>query len=359
MKKLAEKAWSTGDTPKVGLTVKEIAERIAGIVHGDSTLVIYAVKPLESATREEISFLSPTSPKQTLALFTLAKTTKAGVLLISKFEKSIPTTQIVTPHPLAAIIKISSIFYDPPTPAGIHQTAIIDSTATLAENVSVGAYSVIGAEVELGAKTIIHPHVVIYPKAVIGENCLIHSGAIIRESVRIGNDCVIQNGVVIGGDGFGYTVDEQTGRQRIPHTGNVVLQDNVDVGANSTIDRATFGETRIEESTKIDNLVMIGHNVKVGCRSFLCGQVGIAGSTIIGKNVTLAGQVGVGDHIRLGDNVRVAGGSVVTHHISASTDVAGYPAIQINLWRRRHALLKKLPELFQRLKSFEKKDKEH
>lgn len=345
---------STHHPSTPAITVAEIAERLGATLHGSGAGVIRSVRPLEIAGPEDLSFLA--QGRRSGELFEIAKRARVGALLTTEHYSELEMPQLVTPNPLAAVIKLSPLFYRPPVPPpGVHSSAVVHESAVLGENVSVGPYAVIGEGVTIGADTIVHPHVVIYAGAEIGPNCILHAGAVVREFVRIGADCVLQSGVVVGGDGFGYVPVPGVTHQRIPHIGTVVLEDSVDLGANATIDRATLGETRIGKSTKIDNLVMVGHNVTIGERSLLCSQVGVSGSCRIGNDVVLAGQVGVADHCDIADRVRAAGKAGIVGSIPSAMDVSGSPHAPVGQWRRASALTLRLPELFRRLRSIEKK----
>jgi UDP-3-O-[3-hydroxymyristoyl] glucosamine N-acyltransferase len=236
-------------------------------------------------------------------------------------------------------------------PQDIHPTAIVDSTARLSKDTRIGAYAIIGANVCIADNVCIHPHAVIYHDVKIGNNCIIHAHSVIREHSDIGNNCIIQAGSVIGADGFGYVLDQQRGQLKlVPQLGSVKLEDNVEVGANTCIDRATAGYTIIGTGTKIDNLVQVGHNVTIGRSSLLCGQVGVGGSTVIGDGVILGGQVGVGDHMNVASSARVGGGSAVTISLDKAGDYTGSPAMPAFGFRRILSAQKQLPELIKKLK---------
>jgi len=277
------------------------------------------------------------------------------MLLVKELVETSIKTQIKVANPLGAIIKLSYLLHPPKSPeTNVHPTAIIGINCSLGPLISLGAYVVIGDNVTIEKNVVIHPHVTIYSGVTISANSVIHAAAVIRENVIIGEECVIQSGVVIGGDGFGYF--PQNGRhQRIPHIGNVILKDRVDVGANSTIDRAMLGSTFIDSETKLDNLVMVGHNVKIGQRSLLCGQAGIAGSTEIGNDVVLGGNSGVADHVQIVDGVRLGAKTGAVGSISEKGDYAGYPHMKIRDFKRLFALFRKLPEMLKRIKDLEKK----
>lgn len=336
------------------ITISQVASLVAGVVYGDEEGVLSGLKPLENAQAGDLSFLASFEGKGG-RFVELARSSKARAILVPRYEESLEKTQIVVPNPMAAVIQLANTFRPAlPTLLGVHPTAVLGQNVEIAEGVAIGAFSVIGDNVKIGAKTIIHPQVVIYPGAVIGQKCIIHAGAVIREYVVLGSDCVIQNGVVVGGDGFGYIPDKELGHRRIPHIGTVVLEDSVDLGANTTVDRAMLGETRLSKAAKIDNLVMIGHNVEIGERSLLCGQVGISGSSKIGSDSILAGQAGVADHITIGNKVRVAAKTGISSQVPDGLVVAGVPNVEASVWRRCSAALVRLPDLLRRVRRIER-----
>ena len=329
------------------ITTGEIAKRLSAELRGDSELLISSIKPLSSATANDLSFFSPTAKRKTVELTQQARLSAAGALLVAEFDEGFKCTQIKVPHPLGALVELAPYFKISDQESGIHPTAVIHETASVSPNASIGAFVVIGARSKIGERTIIYPHTCIYQDVVIGTDGVVHAGSIIREGTQIGDNCLLQPGAVIGGDGFGYLPDKQVGHRRIPHLGQVILENDVDLGANTTIDRGTFGETRIGTGTKIDNLVMVGHNVKIGNRSLLCAQVGISGSCEIGDEVVLAGQAGVADHVKIGNRVRVAAKSGVSSDVEKG-DVAGYPHQEASKWRRNQIAIKYLPELLKK-----------
>jgi UDP-3-O-[3-hydroxymyristoyl] glucosamine N-acyltransferase len=337
------------------LTVREVAQKIHGEVHGNAAVRLTGIQPLEFASSGDLSFFAPTSKKQTPELLALARKSEAGALLVPAYDEGIRATQIVTPQPMAALAEIIRHFYRSPQPGrGVHPTAVVDPSAEIGRDVTIGAFAVVGANTKIGDEVTIHPHVVIYAGAKIGRGSVLHAGAVVREFAILGNECLIQNGVVVGSDGFGYVRDPVIGHRHVPHIGTVVLGDRVDIGANSAVDRATLGETRIGEDTKLDNLVTVGHNVTIGRRSLLCGQVGIGGSCKIGSDVVLGGQAGVADHVRIGDGVRAAGQTGLITDTLERGDYAGHPQRPVQLWKRQFVLLQKLPELVSLVKKLAK-----
>ena len=223
----------------------------------------------------------------------------------------------------------------------------------LGDQVSIGPFVSIGAGASIGARTVVHPHVTIGPGARVGDDCVLHAQVSLRERVTVGNRVVLQNGVVIGGDGYGFVRRADGTHEKIPQVATVVIEDDVEIGANTTVDRPAVGETRIKAGAKIDNLVQIAHGVVVGRNTLLAAQVGVSGSTTIGDNVILGGQVGVGGHLTLGDGSTAVGQSGVTNSLGAHEHVAGYPAIDHQRWRRSSVIFKHLPELRRRLEELE------
>jgi UDP-3-O-[3-hydroxymyristoyl] glucosamine N-acyltransferase len=214
---------------------------------------------------------------------------------------------------------------------------------------------VIGAQTRVGARSVLHANVVLYPEVEIGEDCVLHSGVHVREGCRLGNRVVVQNGAVIGADGFGFAKDQDGHYQKIPQVGIVVIEDDVEIGALTAIDRAAMSQTRIGRGTKIDNLVQVGHSVAIGRDCVLAGQVGIAGSTRIGDGVTLAGQVGVAGHLTIGDGVIATAQTGIPSSIEAGTVVSGSPAIENRTWLRAITALARLPELQKRVRDLERR----
>lgn len=336
-------------TPWKSITLKEAAALIGATVHGDDSKTITCIRPLSSAKEGDLTFFAPTSRKKHAELFRQATTSSATAIIITAYNDKISTTQLVVANPHQAVAKlVAALYQQPPITPGIHPQAVVAPSATIGKDVSIGALAVIGENVIIEDNVVIHPSVVVYPGVSIGKNSTIHAGAIIREYVVLGAHCIIQNGAIIGSDGFGYVPDKEIAHRLVPQVGNVVLGNRVDIGANTALDRATFGETRIADNTKIDNLVQIGHNVQIGEASLVCGQVGISGSTVIGKQVILAGQVGIADHVTIGDRVRAAAKTGIDNDIESDHDVAGYPQQDAKNWLRSMAVIKRLPELLRR-----------
>ncbi|MCM8757509.1 MAG: UDP-3-O-(3-hydroxymyristoyl)glucosamine N-acyltransferase [Candidatus Omnitrophica bacterium] len=330
-------------------TLKEIAELIEGKVVGDEDVIITGFSNIKEAKPGDITFLA--NPRYAHLL----EETEASAIITSFEVKSTSKNLIQTQNPSLAFAKLISIF-SPPTirQKGIHPTAILGKNVFLGKDVSVGAYTVIEDDVSIGDGTTIYPACFIGYNSKIGKDSLIYPHVSIREGTIIGNRVIIHSGAVIGSDGFGFvTVDGK--HHKIPQVGIVEIGDDVEIGANVTIDRARFEKTVIGKGTKIDNLVQIAHNVILGENCLIVAQVGISGSTTIGNNVVLAGQVGVVGHIQIGDNVVVAAQSGVSKSIPANTQVWGYPAKPFALAKRLNACVQRLPKLYKTVEELKKK----
>lgn len=334
-------------------SVKEIAQFIGGEIVGDDSLVITGVAGIKEAKEGDITFLA--NPKY----FPLAEKTAASVIIAGRDTGAVAKTLIRTDNPSLSFTKVIALFLPEEGSCykGIHETAVIGKNVTLGTDVAVGPYVVIENNVRVGDKTIIHSGSFIGHHTSIGEGCLIYANVSIRERIAIGNRVIIHSGTVIGSDGFGFVLVKGM-HQKIPQIGIVEIGDDVEIGANVTIDRARFGKTIIGKGSKIDNLVQIGHNVVIGENSLVIAQVGIGGSTIIGNNVTLAGQAGLVGHITVGDGVIVAAQAGVTKSIPPNTLVSGYPAKNHAVAKRVNACVQNLPKLYEMVNSLKKKIEE-
>jgi UDP-3-O-[3-hydroxymyristoyl] glucosamine N-acyltransferase len=317
---------------------------------GDAELEITGVAGMEHAAAGQITFLA--NPKYAHKV----KNTQASAIIVSADAGEMPVAALISSNPYLDFARALECFYQPPRPVpGIHPTAVIAPSARLGENACVGPYAVIGENVRLGRNAVIHAHVVIYDGAEIGDDFLAHAHAIVREGCRLGHRVVLQNGVVVGGDGFGFAKRSDGSHYKIVQSGPVVVEDDVEIQTLSSVDRATVGETRIRRGAKIDSLVQIGHACEVGEDDILCAQVGLAGSTILKKNVLLAGQVGVAGHLTIGENAVAYAQSGIPSDVEANTVIAGYPAIAVGDWRRASLVFSRLPEMARTLRQLEKK----
>ncbi len=339
--------------PSFTVTVTELARLLDCPFEGNGQIEIRGVSSLEKAKEGDLVFLA--HPK----FRALLEETKASAAIIPPEEKCerIPVLKSENPH--LSFIKAVDLFYKPYHPLpGLHSTALVSSTAKIGKDVAIGAFAYIGDAAEIGDNTIIFPFAAIYPRVKIGKESTFHSHVSIREDTQIGDRVIIHNGAVVGSDGFGFIQAKDRSHIKIPQKGTVIIEDDVEVGANTTIDRATLGETVIRKGAKIDNLVQIAHNVEIGSNSILAAQVGIAGSSKIGKNVILGGQVGVADHVRIEDNVIAAAQSGVSKDIPAGSMVAGSPHLDIKIWRKSRALLPQLYDLAKDIKKLKKRVEE-
>jgi len=331
-------------------TIKEIAELIDGEVIGDDNIVITGVSGIKEAGEGDITFLA--NPKY----FPLIERTRASAIITPRDSKFTERTIIRTDNPSLAFAKIVSLISpcEVTHPKGIHPSAIIGKDACLGKDVGIGPYTIIEDNVSIQDKTIIYAGCYVGHHTKIGSNTLIYPNVSIREHVSIGNRVIIHSGTVIGSDGFGFVTIEGL-HHKIPQVGTVEIEDDVEIGANVTIDRARFDKTLIGRGTKIDNLVQIAHNVVIGENSIIVAQAGISGSTIIGKGATLAGQAGLVGHITIGDGAVVAAQAGVTKSVPANTTVSGYPAKPHNVAKRVNACLQNLPRLYNIVAELKKK----
>ncbi len=330
-------------------TVTELAAYLGGVVRGDGEVLISGLGALETAGPESLTFLANPRYASKVA------ETSAGAVLMAPGGECYGRTVIEVANPYLGFAKLLTLFYTTPhKPVGIHPAAHVRETATIGEGTSVYPGASIGDHVVVGMRTVIYPGAVIYNNVVIGDDCTIHANAVVRERCRIGNRCIIQPGAVIGSDGFGYAPDGK-GYYPIPQIGIVVLDDDVEIGANCCIDRAAIEVTRIGRGTKLDNLVQIAHNCQIGEDCMIVSQVGISGSAKIGNHVTLAGQVGVAGHLTIGDNVMVGAQSGVPSSLAANAVYSGTPTMPHKDWLRSVMVLPRLPELKKTVSALEKR----
>jgi len=335
------------------LTLSEIAKLVGGELSGDPKIVISGISGIKEAKEGEITFLA--NPKYD----SLLQATHASAVITSKETGSSLKPLIKTENPSVAFAKIVNVFAPGAIchPKGIHPSAIISSKAKLGKDVAVGAYTIIEENVEIGDNAIIYGNCYIGNDTKIGKKAIIYPNVSIRERISIGNNVIIHCGAVLGSDGFGFAKVKGV-QEKIPQIGTVVVEDDVEIGANVTIDRARFDKTFIGKGTKIDNLVQIAHNVVIGENCLIIAQAGISGSTVLGKEVIIAGQAGLVGHITVGDKAIAAAQAGVTKSIPANTMVSGYPARPHDVAKRVNACVQGLPELYNRIKELEKKVKE-
>jgi UDP-3-O-[3-hydroxymyristoyl] glucosamine N-acyltransferase len=332
------------------LKLRELAERLDCRLEGDGDVDIRRVAGIEHAEAGDLTFVANPKYHQHLA------TTHASAIILSNQApaEGMRASLLRSADPYLAVAKaVGLLTHGTPPARGRDPLSAVSATATLGADVSIGAFVVIGDGAIVGARTIVFPNAVIGPGANIGDDCIVHAHVSIRERVRIGHRVIVQDGAVIGSDGFGFVRQSDGTHFKIPQHGDVVIEDDVEIGANTTIDRPAVGETRIGAGTKIDNLVQIAHGVIVGRRVLFAAQVGIAGSTTIEDDVVLAGQVGVAGHLRIGKGVVATAQTGVPNSVDAGTMISGYPAIPNRDWLKASAVFRQLPALKKRVAELE------
>ena len=334
---------------RAGFTLGELAEALQARLDGDPARVVTGVAPLETAGPEQISFL--TDPR----LRDAARASRAGAFLAPCDVADLPGPTLHCATPQQALIDLILLFHPKvSTPPGVDRTAVVAPDARVDPTAAVGPLTVIESRALIGPGVRLHALVHVGPGVQIGEGSVIYPHVSLGEGVRLGRRVVIHAGAVLGADGFGFAFDGSAHR-KVPQVGGVLIEDDVEIGANTTIDRATFGDTIVRRGTKIDNLVQLVHNVEVGEHSLLVAQVGVSGSSRLGRGVVLAGQVGIADHVTLGDGVIVAAQSGIPSDVEAGAKVWGTPARPIGLARRIMAAQGRLPELLQRVRALEQR----
>jgi UDP-3-O-[3-hydroxymyristoyl] glucosamine N-acyltransferase len=322
------------------VTLAELAERLGCRLEGDGGIDVVRVAGIEDAQPGEVTFLANSKYASRLAA------TRASAVIADDHVTSAPCAIIRTPQPYLTFARavglLTPVSRPPP---GVSPHTVIDSTARLGADVSIGAFVAIGPGAEIGARTALYPHVVIGRGVRIGTDCVVHAHASVREGVELGHRVILQDAVVIGSDGFGFARRPDGTHEKIPQVGRVVIEDDVEIGAHSAVDRPAVGETRIAAGTKIDNLVQVAHGVKVGRNVLLAAQVGIAGSTVLEDDVVMAGQSGATGHVRLGKGAVVGAKSAVTKDVEPAQHVVGIPAGDVAEWRESVVLIRKLGEM--------------
>lgn len=338
------------------ITLAEAADRVSGKLHGDGSRSISGICALNEPLPGCIAFSRGSQLKAHVK-----NIEQAGVVAVlsdpsaGDFLSDSSVAAIFTPVPYDALLKLLPIFYREYLPdPGISPRADVHPTAIVAATAHVGPFCAVGEGAQIGERAVLHPNVVIYPYTQIGARTVIHSGAVIREGVIIGSDCVVHCGAIIGADGFGYVPKPNGGIAKVPQIGSVYVDSDAEIGANTCVDRATFGTTRVGKSSKLDNLVQVGHNVRLGNAVLVCGQAGIAGSATLADGVVLGAQSGVGNHIEIGPRIRVAAKGGVVGSLTTPGDYASFPAIPARDWRRREATISRLVELLPALRKITK-----
>jgi UDP-3-O-[3-hydroxymyristoyl] glucosamine N-acyltransferase len=338
----------------VAYRLAELAELVGGRIEGDPEHVVEAIRTLDAAGPRDLSFLTHSRYRaQALA-------SAAGALLVGRdFPPELQSGErhlLVADEPQLALARLMERLGPAAEPLapGVHPTAVVAPGAVVDPTAHIGPYVVIGAGSRIGAGAAVHALAVIGRECGVGDRAVLYPHAVLYDRTEIGPGSVVHAGAVLGGDGFGYATQGGV-HHKVPQLGRVVVEEDVEIGANSTIDRATHGETRIGAGSKIDNLVQVGHNVQVGKHCILCGQAGIAGSAHLGDYVVLAGQAGVSGHIELGKGAQVAAKSAALGPVPAGGKVAGIPAVDLRRWKRQIVMINRLEEMSRRLRALERK----
>ena len=338
---------------KMNFELSEIAKKIDGNIEGDSKLIISSISEINNAKKGSITFLS--NPNYIHFLY---KTNASAVIINEDFkaDKPVKTTLIKVKNAYESFCKVLNIYKkDSNLKSGIDKSSYIDKSSKIGKNVYIGAFCFVGKNVEIGKNVIIHPQCFIGDNVKINDNCIIYPKVNILNDSIIGKNCTFQSGVIIGSDGFGFAPSSDGVYNKIAQIGNVIIESNVEIGANTTIDRATIGSTIIREGVKLDNLIQIAHNVEIGKNTVIAAQSGIAGSTKIGKNCMIGGQVGIIGHLNIADNVKIAAQSGVGNNIEEKGAVIqGSPAFNIFDYKRSYVLFKNLTKLNNRIQKIEK-----
>ncbi|PVW13819.1 UDP-3-O-(3-hydroxymyristoyl)glucosamine N-acyltransferase [Marixanthomonas spongiae] len=334
-------------------TATQIAGLLEGEIEGNEDAEVSKLAKIEEGTAGSLTFLA--NPKYTSYIYS----TQATITIVNKefvAEHEIDTTLIRVDDAYKAFSKLLEYYNQVKmNKTGIEDPVFVSESATYGENLYLGAFSYLGDNVNIGDNATIYPNVYIGNNVTIGDNVIIFAGAKIYSETIIGNNCVINSGVIVGADGFGFTPNEKGEYSKVPQTGNVIIEDNVDLGAGTTIDRATLGATIIRKGVKLDNQIQIAHNVEIGENTVIAAQSGVAGSTKIGKNCVIGGQVGIVGHITIGNNVRIQAQSGIGRNVNDNEALQGSPALSYNKFNKSYVHFKNLPEIIKRFNTFEKK----
>jgi len=332
---------------------KTIAGFLKGEIEGDPDVVVNNIAKIEEGKPGDLSFLA--NPKYEQYLYT----TKSSIVLVNKSfisSTKVNATLIRVDNAYDAFASLLQlVVQSKPVKKGIHPTAVIEPSASIGEDVYIGPYAYVGENCKIGERVLLFPHVYVGDNTVIGNDTVLNPGVKVYHECRIGQKCVIHAGTVIGSDGFGFAPQSENEFLKIPQIGNVVIEDNVEIGANVAIDRATMGSTVIRKGVKIDNLIQIGHNVEIGENTVMAGQVGIAGSTKIGRNCMFGGQVGIAGHLKIADGTKIGAQSGIPGDVKKENSILlGYPAIDHRDFLRSSILFKRLPEINTRIEKMAK-----
>ncbi|GJL55857.1 MAG: UDP-3-O-acylglucosamine N-acyltransferase [Nitrospirales bacterium] len=332
-----------------GVRLDELAQAIQGRVHGDGRVLLTGVASLDEAEPGDLAFITDSR------LSSIARESRASAFVIKEALPDDLRPQLVVRNPLYTFASLTQrYFLPPPVRQGVADNVMKGSDVRIGPDTSIGSFVSLGDRVQLGARVTLYPGVVLGHDVVIGDDSILYPNVTVLDGCQLGVRVIVHSGTVIGSDGFGY-VEHEGRHQKIPQLGRVVIEDDVELGANVTVDRATFGTTRIQRGTKIDNHVQIAHNVQIGEDCILVAQVGIAGSTTVGHHVLIGGQTGIVDHITIGPHAKIAAGTGVTKNIAPGQAVGGHMAFDYKAWLKSQALYQRLPELRAELQTLKAK----
>ena len=336
-------------------SAKQIAEYIQGVIEGDENATVHTFAKIEEGIPGAISFLS--NPKYTHYIYD----TQSSIVLVNKDfapEKEVKTTLIRVDNAYESLAKLLNLYeMSKPKKTGVDPLAYIAPTAKIGQNVYIAPFACVADGAEVGDNTILHPHATVGTSAKVGSDCILYPHATVYHDCHVGNRCILHAGSVIGADGFGFAPSPE-GYEKIPQIGIVILEDNVEVGANTCIDRATMGATIIRKGVKLDNLIQIAHNVEVGSHTVMASQVGIAGSTKVGEWCMFGGQVGIAGHIKIGNKVNLGAQSGVPGSIKDGQNLIGTPPMELKAYFKSSAVFRKLPDMYHKLNSLKKEIEE-
>ncbi|MBO5251554.1 MAG: UDP-3-O-(3-hydroxymyristoyl)glucosamine N-acyltransferase [Bacteroidaceae bacterium] len=332
-------------------SAKQIAEYIQGTIVGDENATVHTFAKIEEGIPGAISFLS--NPKYTHYIYD----TQSSIVLVNKDfipEKEIKATLIKVDNAYESLAKLLNLYeMSKPKKTGIDSLAYIAPTAKIGQNVYIAPFAYVGDGAEIGDNTSLHPHATVESGAKVGNNCILYPHATLYHDCRVGNNCILHAGSVVGADGFGFAPSPE-GYEKIPQIGIAILEDDVEIGANTCVDRATMGATIVRKGVKLDNLIQIAHNVEVGSHTVMASQVGIAGSTKVGEWCMFGGQVGLAGHIKVGDKVNCGAQAGIANNVKSGSTIMGSPAFEVKGFMKSSAAFKKLPEMYLELNALKK-----
>lgn len=332
------------------MKLSAIADKIDCQMVADHDVEIHRIAGIEEAGPGDLTFVANRK------YYRYIRDTRASAIILGVDVPPVSIASLRTKNPYLAFAMALELFFEPSLPPpGIHPTAVIAEDAQIASDASIGAYVVVESGCRIGANAVLYPHTVLYSGVHLGDGCIIHAHCVVRENCRLGNRVILQNGSIIGSDGFGFAPMEDGSYFKICQTGRVLIEDDVEVGANTTIDRAAVGDTIIRRGAKIDNLVQIGHGAQVGQDTVVAAQAGLAGSTIVGRDVKIGGQAGLAGHLEVGDGAVIYAQCGTSHDVPGNTIIAGSPSLDHSTWLRACAAIPRLPDLIRRVRDLEKK----